>query len=114
MSFIPSSLQRLIGQGVFTLVGKESEAIEPISEVHIRSYLMKTKAKMEHLKSLPLHLEGLSVIDVGAGIGDFAEFYIDRGCDVTVSDSRQENIDVVKKRFPGVNTRVIDLERDTD
>lgn len=74
-------------------------------------YLRHNARRLEHLASLRIPVAGLSVLDVGAGIGDHAEYYIDRGCDVTISDARPDNLRIAKKRYPGLDVRLLDLDR---
>jgi hypothetical protein len=38
------------------------------------------RARLEHLASLGLSLEGRSVLDVGSGPGHLAQFFVERGC----------------------------------
>jgi SAM-dependent methyltransferase len=74
------------------------------------SYQQINDRRMEHLSSLGLDIPGLSVLEVGAGIGDLTSFFIDRGCEVVTSDARQENIDVIRSRYPGLKTLILDLD----
>jgi SAM-dependent methyltransferase len=47
--------------------------------------------RQEHLASLRLDLEGKSVLEVGAGVGDHTTFFLDRNCRVTSLEARPEN-----------------------
>ena len=69
-------------------------------------------ARQSHLGSLGLDLKGKKVLEVGAGIGLHTPFFLERGCDVTVTDGRAENVAEIARRLPGVKTAVVDLERD--
>ena len=44
--------------------------------------------------------------------GCYTPFFLERGCDVTVTDGRPENVAEIKRRLPGVKTALVDLERD--
>jgi SAM-dependent methyltransferase len=59
---------------------------------HSPPYLRITQRRLEHLASLGLDLFDKSVLDVGAGIGDFSSFYLDRGCSVLAVEPREENL----------------------
>lgn len=75
-------------------------------------YQRHNRRRQEHLASLALPLANKTVLEVGAGIGDHTSFFLDRQCRVTVTDARAENLDYVKARFPSVESRAIDLERE--
>lgn len=70
------------------------------------------RARQKHLASLGLDLESKRVLEVGAGIGLHTPFFLDRGCEVVVTDGRPENVAEVARRLPGVRTGVADLEQD--
>jgi hypothetical protein len=76
-------------------------------------YQRHNKRRQEHLATLQLPLAGLSVLEVGAGIGDHTSFFLDRGCRVTSSDARQANLDFIARRYPEVTTCLFDLESET-
>jgi hypothetical protein len=67
--------------------------------------------RQEHLATLGLKIAGRSVLEVGAGIGDHTSFFIDRGCTVTATDARPDNLAVLSRRFPGVRTLLFDADR---
>lgn len=67
-----------------------SDVIDTI--FHHPAYLRISNRRLEHLSSLGLPLDRKSVLDVGAGIGDFSSFYLDRGCHVVAVEPREENI----------------------
>ena len=69
-------------------------------------------ARQAHLASLGLDLKGKSVLEVGAGIGLHTPFFLERGCTVTVTDGRAENVAEIARRHPGVKTAIVDLEVD--
>lgn len=67
-------------------------------------------ARMRHLASLELPIEGRSVLEVGAGIGLLTSFFEQRGCRVLTTDARPENVAEIRRRFPKRRTAVVDLE----
>jgi SAM-dependent methyltransferase len=69
-------------------------------------------ARQSHLASLGLDLAGKTVLEVGAGIGLHTPFFLERGCTVTVTDGRPENVAEIARRHPGVKTAIVDLEID--
>lgn len=73
----------------------------PLREFHSDYYLRINQRRLEHLATLPLPLAERSVLEVGAGIGDHTSFFIDRGCTVTITDAREENLAIVGRRLPG-------------
>ncbi|MHB8500494.1 MAG: class I SAM-dependent methyltransferase [Candidatus Acidiferrales bacterium] len=67
-------------------------------------------ARMDHLESLGLPLEGRKVLDVGAGVGHLAQYFVRRGCDVTCTDGRASNIDRMRELYPGLKSAVCDVQ----
>lgn len=76
-------------------------------------YLRHNSRRLEHLASLDLPLRNCTVLEVGAGIGDHTSFYLDRGCKVTVTDVRPENIEILKRRY-GDNSNVEIMQLDME
>jgi SAM-dependent methyltransferase len=69
------------------------------------------EARMSHLASLNLPIEGKSVLEVGAGIGLLTGFFEERGCKVLSTDARPENVAEIKKRHPNRQVATLDLEQ---
>lgn len=67
-------------------------------------------ARQEHLASLELDLHKRTVLEVGAGIGLHTAFFLERKCDVTITDGAPENMVEIRRRHPGVKNRLLDLE----
>lgn len=76
--------------------------------------LALNKARMNHLATLHLPIEGKSVLEVGAGIGLLTSFFEERGCKVLSTDARPENVAEIKKRHPARRVAQLDLERPED
>jgi|GEM_PF-956803 len=70
------------------------------------------RARLELLESLRLPLEGRRVLDVGAGPGHLAQFFVKRSCQVLCLDGRTENVARMAALYPGLEGRVFDVERD--
>lgn len=76
-----------------------------------RQYERMNRRRQEHLASLQLPIHDCSVLEVGAGVGDHTQFFIDRGCNVTITEARPKNLSVLRKRYP--SNKVIPLNMDT-
>ena len=55
----------------------------------------------------------MSVLEIGAGIGDHSHYYIDRGCKITITEARSENLQYLRNRYPACNVQFLDMERPT-
>jgi SAM-dependent methyltransferase len=69
-------------------------------------------ARQAHLASLGLDLTNKRVLEVGAGIGMHTPFFLERDCEVTVTDARPENVAEIGRRLPGVKSAQVNLEID--
>jgi hypothetical protein len=49
-------------------------------------------ARLAHLAALDLPMDGGTVLEVGAGVGRLAGFFIGRGCSVVVTKARAETV----------------------
>jgi len=88
----------------------ETDVGSIVAEFQAPHYQRHNQRRLEHLASLDLDLFGKSVLEVGAGIGDHTSFFLDRGCDVTATDLREENVAILRSRYPNVRTGIIDLD----
>ncbi|MDQ3378758.1 MAG: methyltransferase domain-containing protein [Actinomycetota bacterium] len=68
------------------------------------------QARLEHLASLDLPLDGRTVLEVGAGVGRLTSYFIDRGCSVIATEARAENVAELRRRLPTVDAREADVE----
>jgi SAM-dependent methyltransferase len=82
----------------------------PIHSFHSYDYLRHNARRQEHLASLGIPVGGKSVLEVGAGIGDHTHYFLDRGCRVTITEARDENLRLLRKRYPSMDIRRLDLE----
>lgn len=67
-------------------------------------------ARLMHLASLDLPLDGRTVLEVGAGVGHLTAFLVDRGCLVVATEARSENVAELHRRLPAVDAREADVE----
>jgi hypothetical protein len=72
-------------------------------------YLRHNQRRQEHLAALRLPLCNQRVLEVGAGIGDHTSFFLDRGCSVTITEAQEQNLTVLRSRYPGGDVRQLDL-----
>jgi 2-polyprenyl-3-methyl-5-hydroxy-6-metoxy-1,4-benzoquinol methylase len=80
-----------------------------LAHFHSLHYRDHNRARLDHLESLGLPLANGRVLELGSGPGDHTGFYVERGCAVVSADARQECLDVLAERFPGVRTVQCDL-----
>lgn len=73
-------------------------------------YQRHNQRRLEHLASLGLNIASSIVLEVGAGIGDHTSFFLDRDCRVTTSDAREENIQILRSRYPDIRVLYLDLD----
>jgi 2-polyprenyl-3-methyl-5-hydroxy-6-metoxy-1,4-benzoquinol methylase len=69
-------------------------------------------ARQAHLASLGLDLTRKQILEVGAGIGLHTPFFLERGCEVLVTDGNAENVGEIRRRLPNVPSALLDLEQD--
>ncbi len=82
----------------------------PVSHFHSKRYSHLNSRRLEHLASLRISVAGMSVLEVGAGIGDHSRYYIERGCKITITEARSENLQYLRNRYPDCNVQFLDLE----
>jgi FkbM family methyltransferase len=86
------------------------QSISPIDLFHSFHYLRHNQRRLEHLASLRLDIADNSVLEVGAGIGDHTSFFLDRGCQVLITEARQENLEMLYLRYPEQEVRYLNLD----
>jgi glycosyltransferase involved in cell wall biosynthesis len=82
-----------------------------IDEFRAGHYVRHNQRRQEHLASLGLPIEGRSVLELGAGIGDHTTFFLDRNCSICVSDGRQELYEIIRDRYSWMRSELLDLEK---
>jgi SAM-dependent methyltransferase len=71
------------------------------------------RARMDHLGHLGLPLRGQTVLDVGAGVGHLAQYFVKWGCDVTCVDGRDSNIARMRELYPNMKSAVCDVQTES-
>ncbi len=77
-----------------------------------QDYININNARLEHLESLNLPLDGKSVLDVGCGVGDLTQFFLNKNCEVVCVDGREENISVLHSEHPKLIAHIANVETD--
>jgi 2-polyprenyl-3-methyl-5-hydroxy-6-metoxy-1,4-benzoquinol methylase len=67
-------------------------------------------ARMNFVTSLGLPLAGKRVLDIGAGVGHFSHLYSRLGATVVAVEGRDENVAVLRQRYPDVTAHVGDVQ----
>jgi SAM-dependent methyltransferase len=93
-------------------LGLARRAEDPFAVFLAPGALGINRARQSHLASLGLDLANKRVLEVGAGIGLHTPFFLERGCMVTVTDGRPENVAEIARRLPGTKSALVDLELD--
>jgi len=71
------------------------------------------QARLAHLGSLGLDLQGKRVLEPGSGIGLLTGFWEERGCDVLSTEGREGNIAENLRRHPWREGRVLCVDLET-
>ena len=93
-------------------VNNKNAETEGIDSFDTPEALAINRARLEHLESLNLDINGKSVLDVGCGVGHLAQFFLQKECNVLAVDGRSENIASLQSRYPELKSAVVDVERD--
>lgn len=81
-----------------------------IDEFTTEGYQRHNRVRQEHLGSLGLDLDGKTVLELGAGVGDHTGFWLDRDCTVTAVEGRDNNLRRLQERYPDVLAERMDLD----
>lgn len=68
------------------------------------------RARMDFVRGLGLPLNGARVLDVGAGVGHFANLYESLGAEVTAIEGRPTNLDEMRSRYPRIHSHLGDIQ----
>lgn len=82
----------------------------PIDIFHSQHYQRHNQKRLEHLASLNLDLVNCTVLEVGAGIGDHTNFFLERDCKVVSTEPRVENLKILQARYPHIRTLALNLD----
>jgi hypothetical protein len=110
------SLIRKVASALGYEVKREQKASPPqskftsIEAFHSMMYQRHNARRLEHLASLRIPVAGMRVLELGAGIGDQTSYYLDRGCDVTITEARGSNLEVLFRRFAEHTVVRLDME----
>ena len=74
-------------------------------------YLRHNTRRLEHLASLRIPVAGMTVLEVGAGIGDYSHYYMDRNCQMTITEVKPINLHILKDRYPNHDVRQLNMEQ---
>jgi len=83
----------------------------PTDVFHSDHYQRHNQRRLEHLASLGLNISGKTVLEVGAGIGDHTHFFLDRLCQVTTTEGRPENLELLQARYPKLLVALLDMDQ---
>lgn len=103
-------VRHLAARALARAASAPERGVTPSDEFHSWHYLRHNQRRQEHLASLALPLQGRTVLETGAGIGDHTTFFLDRGCTVTVTEPREENLTILRRRFPHLDVVALDLD----
>jgi Methyltransferase domain len=84
---------------------------ESVNKFHSNHYLRHNARRLEHLASMRIPVSGMTVLEVGAGIGDHSNYYTDRNCNITITEARNENLHHLRQRYPNHTVQLLDLEK---
>jgi hypothetical protein len=94
----------------WTKVREKTLGTDPIAHFRHDHYIRHNQRRLEHLASLGLPIAGKTVLEVGAGIGDHTSFFVDRGCQLCVTEPRSSCVAVIKSRYPSLTVLQLDLD----
>ena len=76
--------------------------------------LALNKARMDHLESIGLAVQGKSVLEVGCGVGNLSGWWLKRKCSVFAVDARSSNLTEALKRNPELSGCTCNMEIDLE
>lgn len=87
-----------------------NDKIDVVDVFQNDEYVRINARRLEHLASLNLPMQGRSVLELGAGIGDHTSFFVDRGCKITVTEARDKCLEALRRRFPDLEILAVDMD----
>lgn len=82
----------------------------PVRAFHSHHYQRHNQRCQEHLASLGLDISGSTVLEIGAGIGDHTSFFLDRGCEVVITEARAANLRILRSRYANMQVKYLDAD----
>jgi SAM-dependent methyltransferase len=73
----------------------------------------KTRMQCIHKYFNTNFFKSKTLLELGCGYADLGNAFYELGASVTSSDARSEHIDIVKKKYPHIETALIDCDNDT-
>ena len=75
-------------------------------------YINWRASRMNGIKKFisPEYFKSKKLLELGCGYADIGNMFYELGANVTSSDGRKEHLDVVKNRYPYINTLLIDCD----
>ena len=58
------------------------------------------------------YLKGKTLLELGAGMGDFGYKFYEKGMNVTCLEGRNLSLDILQSRYPYFESRLCDLDKD--
>ena len=68
------------------------------------------RARIDFIRSLGVSFAGLRVLDLGCGVGHFAQMYSSLGASVVAVDGREDNVREMARLYPAIEGRVGDVQ----
>ncbi len=110
-----TTLLRRAATKIATKLGMGSAAFllgsDPSRNFSNQWYIRHNQRRQEHLASLGLDLFNKTVLETGAGIGDHSSFFIDRGCTLTITEPREDNLKILRERY--TEQKIVQLDLDS-
>ncbi len=98
---------------ILKLIGLQlvrNQSMRSINSFRSDHYIRHNQRRQEHLASLNLDIANKTVLEVGAGIGDHTTFWIDRKCEVTITEAREDSLNKLRSRFPDNKVMPLNLD----
>lgn len=88
--------------------------MDPTDKFHSPLYIDHNQVRFDHFSSLGFPVQGKSILELGAGIGDHTAFLLSQGASRILSvEARDENIEKLYERF-GKNENVTIVKMDIE
>ena len=85
--------------------------MNPLHVFRDEHYICHNRARLAHFDSMGFNLNGKTVLEVGAGVGDHSEHLLLLGAILTITEPRLENLSILWERFPDKPVFQLDLNK---